>query len=562
MKLIPFSERYPNEFLSRDEGNFKILVDKLSKFHSKTISDIGNGKTSRRKIDGRFCYEDELRHVKINQEGISTEEVIVEFNDILRGCIRQHDPMAAFNIFPSPLFDAVAGVSLMTLYTPNALWDLLSGKVCLFEKKILRLLGQLVDWPSADGYVVSGGKQAILYAIKCGLERAKSHSPMDVNDFVVLTSHVSHFCVEHACHYLGIPARNCLRIETLPTGEIDIHHLVDTLERAISKKMGIAAIIAVGGTTINLVPDPILSIKRAIDQVVEKHDLNYAPFLHVDSVISWPWLAFDQVPAHTWQSRTNSKISEKIDHVLTKLCAIRYADSFAADFHKTGFCPYAASVFVVKNARDLSGLTLDKSFPKATIHFGEAEVYRQTIENSRPSMAIASIWITLRRLGLEGLREFILYQLEVGEVIKQKICERFSDHFEVLNDASKGWEVVFKPHFDCQVSWDLLQTSSNDEQEKYSQLCHKFLSNLWYGDMDSEQFSTPVIGFVKKYMRNGQNETPLPAFLIYPCSLHYDETAIDELLDGIVKAKIAFESKQATSGESCDDFLQQLVPPR
>ena len=60
MPLIPFSKKYPNEFLSRKEDNFKVLLDKIELFYKKTKSDIHDRLTSRRKIDGRFSYEEEF----------------------------------------------------------------------------------------------------------------------------------------------------------------------------------------------------------------------------------------------------------------------------------------------------------------------------------------------------------------------------------------------------------------------------------------------------------------------------------------------------------------------
>ncbi len=248
MNLIPFSKRFNNEFLSRQEDNFERLIEKLHTFRGKMQ---GKRRGARRLLPTRFNYAEELKDVRINQNGLSTEEVSAEFQEMLEGCVRQHDPMAAFNIFPSPLLDAVAGSALMSLYTPNALWDLLSGKMCLFEKKIVRMIGQLAGWSKADGYVVSGGKQALMYAIKIGIERARKNRDVPMTDFVVLTSGTSHFCIEHICHYFGLGAKNCLRIKTLSNGEIDLVHFQETMDRAVSQGKKIAAVIAVGGATIN-----------------------------------------------------------------------------------------------------------------------------------------------------------------------------------------------------------------------------------------------------------------------------------------------------------------------
>jgi glutamate/tyrosine decarboxylase-like PLP-dependent enzyme len=372
-----------------------------------------------------------------------------------------------------------------------------------------------------------------------------------------------HYSIEHVCSYLGISAENCLRIAALSTGEIDLEAFKKSLECVISQGKKIAAVIAVAGGTINLIPDPISLIKNAIDQISKDHDLDYIPYLHVDSVITWAWLAFKGSLSHLAKYQDHPSITRKIQTVLSKLVGIKYADSFAADFHKTGFCPYAAGVFVMKESKDLLGMTSSGYTPPKNPFFGELEPLRQTFENSRSALPIVSIWIAIRKLGLEGVRQFILYQLEVCELFKQKIREKYDEHFEILNEHSNGWEIVFKPHFCERVSWDHLQEASIEEQQDYINNCYAFVNDCWYSPIEDEALGYPVIGFIPKYSRKGVYEKSLPALLIHPTSLHYDETAIEEMIDKIFDIKIAFdlrrENRAASSG---NEYLYAMVPPR
>jgi glutamate/tyrosine decarboxylase-like PLP-dependent enzyme len=560
MNLVPFSTSYPHEFLSRTEDNFPLLLEKLKLFYDHTRDDIGDGSVSRRKLKGRFNYEEELKGLSINQKGVSTEEAAAEFNEMIQGCMRHNDPTTAFNLNPSPLFDIVAGMTLFSLYTPNSCWDFASGKLCLFEKKIVRMLGQLVDWPEADGLVITGGKQALIYAIKNGMGRVSAQAPVEMRDFVVLSSDVAHYSIEHVCHYLGISPENCLRVPSHPSGEMDLEALEHILNRVISENKKIAAVIAVAGATINLVPDPIASIKKVLDATAENRRLNYTPYLHVDSVISWVYLAFAKEPNTT---QYPPRISEKIEHVLSQLRGIHAADSFAADFHKTGFCPYSSGVFIAKETANLSGMAPDRRTLPKNMLFGEAEIYRLTLENSRSGLPIVAIWIALRRLGLEGLRQFILYQLTVCERFKEKLRTTYSEHFEVLNEHSNGWEIVIKPHFGGHLSWDQLQTAPSEHAQLYQKACHLFLSHVWYGSLHESEHQTPVFGFIKSYSRKGSHERKFPAFLIHPSSLHYNEQTIDEMLERIVETKISFETHYLSSLSACDlDQLYQCTPPR
>lgn len=561
MGLVPFSQQYPNEFLSRREDNIEILLKKIQLFFNTSQHDTGGGVKSRRVLTRRFNYGEELSAISIKEEGISSEEVALEFSDLLQGSIRHQDPTTAFNIIPAPLLDVVAGITLMSLYNPNPCWDFISGKLCLYEKKIVRMLGSLVGWKDAAGFAVTGGKQAIAYAIKNGMARASLNAPTELSDYVVLCSKQAHYSIEHVCHYLGISPENCIRLDTEPTGEMKSESLQLAMRQVIAQDKRIAAIIAVGGGTVNLIPDDISAVKEAMDSVVYSCGMDYIPYLHVDSVISWAWLTFDAEKNDCLDAEF-PRVKEKIYNVLSKLKGISLADSFAADFHKTGFCPYAAGVFIAKNNNGLSGMSLDRSIPKEDILFGEFEPYKHTFENSRSGLAIASIWIALRRMGLEGIRKFIVYQLEVCENFKKKIRDKYSEHFEVLNDHSNGWEIVLKPHFGVKKSWEDLQAAQLFEQIAYLKYCQHFLKALWFDPLTDTEDKASVIGFVKNYSRKGSYEKSFPAFLIHPTSLHYEEGSIDEMLEGIIRTKIKCEDNLEKVGDEDPDYLLRVTPPK
>lgn len=293
MPLVPFSKRYPDEFLSRTEDNFDKFLEQMKFFYNETRGDIQGGKSSRRKLGKRFEYGQELNDIRMSQKGISNKKAAEEFNDMLQGCVRHQDPTVAFNLIPAPLFASVAGISLTALYNPNLCWDFISGKLCLYEKKIARMLGNMVGWPQADGFVVTGGKQSLVYAIRNGMRRAGAKGSVKMSDYVVICSELAHYSIEHVCHYLGISPENCVRVAAKVSGEMDSRAFEKALRLVISQNKKIAAVIAVAGGTIDLIPDSILSIKDSIDSIVKSSCLDYVPYLHVDSVITWAWLAFE-----------------------------------------------------------------------------------------------------------------------------------------------------------------------------------------------------------------------------------------------------------------------------
>jgi glutamate/tyrosine decarboxylase-like PLP-dependent enzyme len=562
MNFIPFSEKYPNEFLNREEDNFDVLLSKINAFYNRAKSGIQDGTVSRRVLETRFNYEDELKKSIDCENPISSEEVADEFSDMFKGCIRHQDPSAAFNIIPTPLFDTIAGITIASLYNTNACWDFISGKLCLYEKKLVKILGHLVGWNNPNGLVVTGGKQALAYAIKSGINRANVDSTC-IEDYVVICSSLAHYSIEHVCSFLGMIPENCLRVLSNPNGEINLDSLKSIIQKAISQGKKIAAIIAVGGATINLIPDPIKEIKQIIDDAVHAYSLEYVPYLHVDSVITWAWLSFIQDENYLKGLDLKYEVHKKIKNVCDKLKGINLADSFAADFHKTGFCPYAAGVFISKDSYGLSSLISNGYITPENPSFGECEPYRVTFENSRSALPIVSSWISIRKMGLKGLREYITYQLEVSCLFSKLIKLKYRHHFEILNIQSNGWELVLKLNFNQNFDWDRLQNSSKEDQKEYIEDCYGFANYLWYSPIDKQNFHNPVIGFVPRYSRKGSHEKSFPAFLIHPTSLHYDETTVNEMLQKIVEMKLSYEANQRLQklAQHASRF-QEITPPR
>lgn len=248
----------------------------------------------------------------------------------------------------------------------------------------------------------------------------------------------------------------------MPNGEIDLKDLYETMARVISEGRHIAAVIAVGRGTLNLVPDPISKMRALINSLKIDKNLVYSPYLHVDSVITWAWLCFETNPKISVYPNCHPNALMKIRHVRNSLEGIKVADSFAADFHKTSFCPYGASVFISKDKKDLYGMSSTNFIHLKNYTFGEYQPFKQTFENSRSSTPVVSIWAALRRLGLSGFRNYIIYQQNVCEVFKSTLKKGYADHFEVINNISLGWKIIIKPHSNTYLSWqDLLGTDEN-----------------------------------------------------------------------------------------------------
>ena len=157
-------------------------------------------------------------------------------------------------------------------------------------------------------------------------------------------------------------------------------------------------------TTNNHSFDNVKAVKIIRDKLVKKYKLDYTPHIHVDSVLGWVYLLLSRYDFE----KNPLEISDKTAVILqTKIKAasqVKYADSFASDFHKTGYCSYTSSVFLIKDKNNF--LVLKVSIQSPNMVFSEYAPYDYTLESSRSPHGPISAYTTLKTLGAEGLPKY------------------------------------------------------------------------------------------------------------------------------------------------------------
>ena len=71
--------------------------------------------------------------------------------------------------------------------------------------------------------------------------------------------------------------------------------------------------------------------------------------IHVDSVLGWVYLFFKDYSFDDNPAEFDGQTLAVLQSLLSKARSFRYADTMGIDFHKTGFCPYVTSLFIVKD---------------------------------------------------------------------------------------------------------------------------------------------------------------------------------------------------------------------
>lgn len=437
--------------------------------------------------------------------------------EAFEGCIRWHHPHALFNITPSPLIDTVALTSLTALYNPNALWDITSGKFLLLEKRIISFLANLAGWDGAKagGLFTFGGKATLMYAVKSGLNRCDpSVVEYGLNGrYVVLASANAHFSIESICNYLGLGHTACRRIPVGSSGEIDLSSLEAELHAVASRGDRIACIILDGGGTMNMRIDPVTKVRTVAETVSAEHTLPYVPHIHVDSVISWAWLTLTRTSPYTADPSLPWSLRNKLKTTVLAVQQIEAADSFGADFHKTGLSPYSSSCYVSRDGQILADLdhadSADRTTPET--HFGDICNFDRTFENSRNCAGIISAYQVLHRLGTHGLGSYLLRLLVSAEMMRSEIKDQYADTMQILNEDTLGFEIVV--YFDLEgdgADFKSIEMDTPERKSRYVNLAGHFREWLLHNDYNDRE-SVPLIGYVAKYT-DERHTAGLPAF--------------------------------------------------
>ncbi|MEW2143276.1 hypothetical protein AB0869_10725 [Micromonospora vinacea] len=543
-------DRLDDDFLRPDEANLGRLAARVNEFAEQVSSRRGPRPALLTSV-APFSYGQTVEGAELPFEPQSREVAVTAALEAFEGVWRPHDPGMMFNLTPSPMLDTVALTAVTALYNPNGIWDLTSGKFVLTEQRVLRALGRLAGWSGpVSGTSATGGKATLLYAIKQGLNRCDP----GVNDrgvrgrYAVLCSDRVHYSVESVCAFLGIGRDACHRVPTDSTGSLDVAALTGRLHDLTARGVRVAAVILAGGAIIDPMPDPVLPVLQALNGL----GLPYLPLVHLDAVVTWPWLSFLD-PRASVGDGVHPEVRRRILALAERLRGIRHADSFGVDFHKSGLSPYGSSCFVTRHATEFRRMVAgsgDNLAPEEG--YGDFQVYGRTLENSRQCTGIITAAYVLRRLGVCGLRQYVHRLLTMADDLRDVLSREHRSLGDVLNPESLGADVMLRLRLGTTGP---LRPMDGPAREAYRLLANRF-RNWTVSSAYCRDHPVPLLGFVPEY------EPGLPAWLLHPNSLYTTRSAQSAAMAQLARAVTAFRDGDTTGGRDNGFGEGRPLPPR
>jgi glutamate decarboxylase len=216
------------------------------------------------------------------------------------------------------------------------------------------------------------------------------------DDVAVLVSKRGHYSLKKSCDVLGLGKKNLVVVET--TGhKIDLADLQKKIDWLRSRRIGIAAIVGIAGTTETGNVDPLM----AMADIASRHKIHF----HVDGAWGGPTL---------FSSRYRAL-----------LAGIERADSVTIDAHKQLYVPVGSGMVLFKDPLALDSIQHSAQY---IIRKGSRDLGKHTLEGSRPGMALL-VHSGLHVLGRKGYE--MLIDLGIGKAGQFAKMIQANPHFEL-----------------------------------------------------------------------------------------------------------------------------------
>jgi L-2,4-diaminobutyrate decarboxylase len=476
----------------------------------------------------------------ISDHGMEPDEAVNLGLNALVGQMRWSATTTLHNVNQPVLLSAVVAHAITNLYSPNALWDLVSGNFLNMERQVVRQMAGLMHWkPSeADGLFTFGGKAGIMYSLRLGLNRCLPASARqglcDQPRSVVLTTKENHYAVDYAATLLGLGRDNVIYVPTRGR-RINVGAFRSLASSLIHDGHPIACVLLSGGNTLDGVIDPLEEVSEAIDQLVEQHDLSYRPWVHFDLPLGWVWLffrdyKFGRNPLGIEPSGLRE--AERIAHFLRNA---ELADSTCFDFHKLGFSPYAGSVFLTRHWRDLRSFHGDEPPDEEWQSYGSNFRQHHSLEHSRSAAPIAAAWTALQTLGKNGFRAYLGHLHALTANLRHRLE---SSGMMMANQASPSLATMFVPPLPENPQSPTRPTEPGhfaDAQNCYTESLFRYVNGL-----TGEASQPMAIGFTPGYVQV-ENSATLAALRIYLTNPHLNTRLLNEAVDHLIQLRDEFD---------------------
>ncbi|MHB8621081.1 MAG: pyridoxal phosphate-dependent decarboxylase family protein, partial [Chloroflexota bacterium] len=320
--------------------------------------------------------------MKLSSQGKSSAEVLASIRSMQRTDVDWRSGKAwAYVYYSDPELLDLLQSAYLTSFSDNALSPRAFPSLQKMESDVVAMAADLLQAPSANGNMTSGGSESIFLAVKTARDFALTRSP-DIMPEIVLPR-TAHPAFNKAAHYLGVRATR-----------VDVDADFRANPAAMAAAVTVNTILMVGSAPSypHGIIDPIAQLAAI---ATEKGIL-----FHVDSCVGAFLLPF---------ARRLGRTVPDFDF------SIEGVTSMSADLHKYGYAAKGASLVLYKSADiyRFQSFTFD-DWPGA--HY-----WAPNLSGTRPGGPIAAAWAVMNFLGEAGYLDLTRRCLQTTDALAEGI---------------------------------------------------------------------------------------------------------------------------------------------
>jgi glutamate/tyrosine decarboxylase-like PLP-dependent enzyme len=445
---------------------------------------------------------------------------------------------------------SIIGQLYGSITDPNTVWDDLSHKAAEAEVRVSAMCAALVgyDPEKALGLFTFGGTGTTLYGIKAGAEIAQ---PGLFNDGIrqpmrVFGSDLAHYAKLSASAWLGLGSQAAVSVPTGDDNAMDIVALEKALRASIQKGERIAAIVVTMGTTDAFGIDDIQAVHALRKRLVDEYRLDYTPHLHADAVIGWAYAVFNDYDFAANALDIPPEAAASLKAVRVRIRHLHLADSLGIDFHKSGYTPYASSLFIARDAQLLNTIRRDKVAMPYLFQFGEYDPGIYTLECSRSGGPVLAALANLLMLGKDGYRGLLSHCVEMSQLLRRRA--RDLPWLTVLNQENHGAVVVIRVYPDGVDGDQAYLAEKDDIAQRDALIRHNDFNKAVYTATReaAEGGESSVFVQTSRYRATGYGE-PVVGIKFFTLSAFTDPASVEAAINVLQAArrKVAALQKKA-----------------
>ncbi len=253
------------------------------------------------------------------------------------------------------------------------------------EKKLMKMIGEILHCKTPAGYICSGGTEANIQGIRAARNIQRGQRRGELNIVIPKTAH---FSFEKIGDILGVEIRRAGVDEDYRVDVAEVEKLIDD---------STIALVGIAGTTELGQIDPIVELSKLADERGVE--------LHVDAAFGGLVIPFMNDPyPFDFQNRGVSSIT--------------------IDPHKMGMATIPAGGIIFRDERYLRALEVETPYLTSKTQF--------TLTGTRPGTGVASAYAVLKHLGFEGMKKVVNICMKNTRILVEEM-------------RSMGFEPIIEP---------------------------------------------------------------------------------------------------------------------